>query len=59
MEDTGDGSVELEDPREWSSEKVLSSDHWEVLTRCEWTVRVYDHMCEFTPRNDFKLFFGY
>jgi hypothetical protein len=29
--------VELEDPREWSSEKVLSSDHWEVLTRCEWT----------------------
>jgi hypothetical protein len=51
--------VELEDPREWSSEKVLSSDHWEVLTRCEWTVRVYDHMCEFTPRNDFKLFFGY
>jgi len=23
MEDTGDDSVELEDPREWSSEKVV------------------------------------
>ncbi len=37
MEDTGDGSVEPEDPHEWSSEKVFSSDHWEVLTGCEWT----------------------
>jgi hypothetical protein len=24
MEDTGDGSVEPEDPREWSSEKVVT-----------------------------------
>jgi hypothetical protein len=32
MEDTGDDSVDQEDPHEWRPEEViLSSDHWELL----------------------------